>query len=114
MHRQADQPAVIRQSTRHRLANPPVDIGAESKAFAPVELVDTRLQANVALLDEVRQAQALAAVASSNGHHQPQVGFDEPLACLRTFCASTFAHLSCGLALLLWSKQRVLGDLAEI
>src|SRR5206468_6067387 len=38
-------------------------------------------QPDVAFLDEIQQGQALALVLPGHGHHQSQVGHDEPLAC---------------------------------
>ena len=79
VHGQADGAPAVLQSALHRLADPQRGVGGEAVAPAPVELLDGSDQAEHALLDEIRERQALALVAAGVGNDQPQVGIDHAL-----------------------------------
>jgi hypothetical protein len=67
---------VVGDSALHRLPDPPRGIGRELEPAAPVELLDGTVEAERALLNEVQERDAQAAVALGDGHDEPQVGFD--------------------------------------
>src|SRR5690606_359941 len=77
--RQADRAALVGYATTDGLADPPRGVGGELVAATVVELLDGSQQAEVALLDEVEQRQALTLVALGDGDDQPEVGLDEAL-----------------------------------
>src|SRR5439155_26878695 len=77
VHRQSDRSALVSQRARHRLANPPVDICAEAEAAPPVVLVSADLQADVAFLDEIEEAETAVQIASGDRYDQAQVALDE-------------------------------------
>ena len=62
----------------HRLADPPGRVGRELEAAAPVELLDGAVEAERALLDQVEERDAEAAVALGDRDDQPQVRLDHP------------------------------------
>src|SRR4051794_189541 len=80
MDRQAYRATVVGQRAGHRLAYPPVDVGAQSVALTPVELFDARLEPDVAFLDEILQAKPAAAIMAGDRDDQSQVGLDQTLA----------------------------------
>ncbi len=77
MHGQADRPALVSQRAGHRLADPPVDVGAEAEAAAPVVLVGADLQTDVAFLDEVEEAETAVEITSGDRDDQAQVALDK-------------------------------------
>src|SRR5207302_8862415 len=56
---------------------PPVDIGAETEAATPVVLVDADLQADVALLHQVKEVEPAVEVPACDRDNQAEVGLDE-------------------------------------
>ena len=79
--RQPNRATVVGHRAGNGLTNPPVDVGAESEAPPPVELIDASLQADVAFLDQVEERHAPPNVAARNRNDQPQVALDQALAC---------------------------------
>jgi hypothetical protein len=80
VHRQPDHAALVHHRALHRLPDPPGGVGGEAEAALRLELVDGVHQAEVALLDQVRQRHAAPQVALGDAHHQPQVVLDHRLA----------------------------------
>jgi hypothetical protein len=78
VHRHADRAGVIRHGALHRLADPPGRVRRELEAAPPVELLDCAVQAKRALLDQVQERDAEAAVALGDRDDQAQVGLDHP------------------------------------
>src|SRR5438105_7809035 len=83
VHRNADRAGVVRDGTLYRLADPPGRIRRELVAPAPVELLDRAVQAERALLDQIEERDAEAAVALGDRHDEAKVGLDH--APLRTW-----------------------------
>jgi hypothetical protein len=73
----ADGARLLGRRSPHRLANPPVGVGAEAIPLAPVVLFDRVRQADVALLDEIEQRQASSKVLARDADHQAQVGLGQ-------------------------------------
>ena len=79
VHRHADRAALVRDRPLHRLADPPRRVRRELQVAAPLELLDGAHQPDRALLDQIQEADAVAAVLLGDRHDQPQVGLDHPL-----------------------------------
>src|SRR6185295_12363820 len=77
VHGQPDRATLVGQRAGHRLPNPPVDVGAEAEAAAPVVFVNADLQADVAFLDQVQEAQATVQIPAGDRDNQPQIAFDQ-------------------------------------
>src|SRR4029453_11968878 len=77
VHRQADGPRLVRQRAYDGLANPPGRVRRESGAARTVELLDRAQEADVALLDQVRQRQPAVQVAPRDLHDEPKVGLGQ-------------------------------------
>src|SRR5262249_36199243 len=71
--RDPDRPALVREATLDRLADPPRRVGRELEATLPLELVDAAHQPGVALLDEVQEAHAAVDVLLRIGDDEPEV-----------------------------------------
>jgi hypothetical protein len=69
---------VVRDRALHRLPDPPRRVRRELVAPPPVELLDRAVQPERALLDQVEERNAQAAVALRDRHDQPEVRFDHP------------------------------------
>src|SRR5262249_12316993 len=74
----ADRACVVRDRALHRLTDPPGRGGRELVARAPVELLDGAVEAQRALLDQVEERDAEAAIALCDRHDETQVGLDHP------------------------------------
>jgi len=74
MHGQPNDAALIGQSTRDGLADPPCGIGAKAMAAMIVELFDGLDQAQIALLNEIQEGHTLPQVTLGDAHHQARVG----------------------------------------
>ena len=72
--RDADQVGAVGQGAGDRLADPPGRVGGELVAPAVVEFLDGAEEADVALLDEVEQVQALLLVLLRDRDDEAQVG----------------------------------------
>jgi hypothetical protein len=68
---------VVLDRAHERLADPPDGVGRELEAAAVVELLDRADQAEVALLDQVREGEAEVAVVLRDCHDELQVVLDE-------------------------------------
>ena len=79
VHRDPDRARLVRDRPGDGLPDPPGRIRGELVALGVVELLHRPDQAEVPLLDQVEEAQPTADVALGDGHHQPQVGLDQPL-----------------------------------
>jgi hypothetical protein len=79
VHGNPDRPRLVRDGPRDRLTYPPRRVGRELVAPRVVELLDRPYQAEVALLDQVKEGQPAADVALRDRHHQAQVGLDQAL-----------------------------------
>ena len=79
MHREADRAALVREGARHSLANPPGGVRRELEVAAPVELLDGTDQAENALLNQIQEAETLAAVVLGDRHDEAQVRLDHLL-----------------------------------
>ena len=77
VQRQAHDARLLGQRLKDRLANPPHGVGDELEAAGFVELLGGLDQSEVALVDQVREAQSLILVLFGHGHHEAQVGFGE-------------------------------------
>src|SRR4051812_8416007 len=78
MHRDADRARVVRNRALHALADPPGRVRRELVAATPVELLDSAVQAERALLDQVEERHAEPAVALRDRYDEAQVRFDHP------------------------------------
>src|SRR5919197_2021895 len=76
VHGHADRARVVRHRTLHRLADPPGRVGRELVAAPPVELLDRAVQPERALLDQIEERHAEAAVALGDGDDEPEVRLD--------------------------------------
>ena len=79
MHGDPDGPALVGERAGDRLADPPGGVGRELEAAAPVELLDGAHEAERALLDQVEEGEAAAAVALGDRDDETQVGLDHLL-----------------------------------
>src|SRR6185312_3378817 len=68
-----DGARVVGDSALHRLANPPGRIGRELEAPPPVELLHRAVEAQRALLNQVEERDAEAAVALGDGHDETKI-----------------------------------------
>ena len=76
--RQADRALATGDATLDGLADPPRGVGRELVAAAPVELLDGADQAEVALLDQLREVHRGApGELRRDRDHEAQVGADE-------------------------------------
>ena len=108
--RDADRLGGVDQGPLDRLLDPIAGVGREAGADGRVEALDRPQQAQVPLLDQVLQAQALAGVAAGDVHHQPQVGADHAVAGLDVAVADGDGQF----VLVVGREQRGLVDLAEV
>ena len=106
----ADGLGGVDQGALDRLLDPVAGVGAEARVHRRVEALDGAQQAEVAFLDEVLQAQALAGVAAGDVDDQAQVGADHAVAGLAVAVLDAVGQL----LLLLGVEQRRLVDLAEV
>src|SRR5487761_148237 len=77
VHWDADGAGLIGDGTGDSLANPPRTVSRELVATAPLELVDTPHQADVALLDQVEELQAAVVILLRDGNDEAEVRFDQ-------------------------------------
>ena len=106
----ADRLGRVDQRPLDRLLDPVAGVGGEAGADRRVEALDRPEQAEVAFLDQVLQAQALAGIAAGDVDHQPQIGADHAVAGLGVAGADGHGQL----VLVVGREQRGLVDLAEI
>ncbi len=106
----ADGLGRVDQGPLDRLLDPVAGVGAEARVHRRVEALDGAQQAEVAFLDQVLQAEALAGVAAGDVHHQAQVGAHHAVAGLAVAVLDAVGQL----LLFLGIEQRRFVDLAEI
>src|SRR6266446_601948 len=85
----ADRACLIGDGPGDCLANPPRGIGRKLIAAAPLELVGTLHEADIALLDQVEELQSAVGVLLRNGHDEAEVCLRQFLLCLVGFCLAT-------------------------
>ena len=74
VQRKPDDAALLGKGLEDALANPPHGVGNEFEATGLVELLGGLDQAQVALVDEVREAESLVLVLLGHGNHKAQIG----------------------------------------
>ncbi len=102
--------AVLTRAPLDRLLDPVAGVGAEARVHRRVEALDGPQQAEVALLDQVLQAQPLAGVAAGDVDDQAQVGAHHAVAGLAVAVLDPVGEL----LLLVRVEQRRLVDLAQV
>jgi hypothetical protein len=110
MHRHVNAARLLGHSPADRLPDPPCGIGAEATAACRVKLLRGANQAQIALLHQIEQGNALVHVAFGDAHHQAQVGLHQLLQRLRL----TGHHAPRQSQLLLRRQQRGATDLGQI
>src|SRR3954470_4350415 len=73
-----DRARVVRDGALHRLGDPPGRVRGDLVAAPPVELLDRAVEAERALLDQVEEGDAEAAVALGDRDHESEVRLDHP------------------------------------
>ena len=73
VHRDADGARLIGDGAGDGLANPPGGVGGELVSAAPVELVDALHEADIALLNQIEELQAVISVFLGDGDNQAKV-----------------------------------------
>ena len=76
VYRNADRARLVRDRTRHGLADPPRRVRRELEPLAVVELLDGADQAERSLLDQVEERQPTTEIALGNRHDEAQVGLN--------------------------------------
>ena len=76
VHRNTDGARLVRDRTRDRLTDPPCRIGGEFIAAAIFKLIHRFHQANVPLLNEVKELQTTVGVFLGDRNHETQVRLD--------------------------------------
>ena len=76
MDRHPDETRVIHEAPGNALANPFGGVGGKTVIQCIVKLPDRHDEADVALLDQIHERHAPAAVFPGHRHHQPQIGGD--------------------------------------
>ena len=94
VQRQPYDAALLGDGLQDALPDPPHGVGDELEAACLIEFLGSLDQADVALVDEVGQRQALVLVLLGHGDHKAQVGGYEPLLCPFAL-ASSFLDLLC-------------------
>src|SRR5438270_306858 len=79
VHRHADRARLVGELTGDRLANPPRRVRRELEALAVVELLRRAHEADRPLLDQVKERQALVAIALRDRDDEAQVRLDHLL-----------------------------------
>src|SRR4029453_17576369 len=73
VHGHADRRRLVRARALARLADPPRRVRRELEPLAVVELLDRAVEADHAVLDEIEERHAMAAVSLRDRHHQAEV-----------------------------------------
>jgi hypothetical protein len=110
VERHADDAALLGERLQDRLADPPDGVGDELDPLGLVELVGRADQAEVALVDQVRERDALVLVLLGDRDDEAQVGAHERVERLLVVGADALgeAHL------LLARDQRIDADVAQV
>src|SRR6266498_4548503 len=80
MHRQADQPALLGDGARDRLAYPPGRVGRKAVAARVIKFLDRTHQADVALLHEIHKRERATKILFRDAYNQPEIGLDQATA----------------------------------
>ena len=110
MHRDADGPALVGDGAGDGLTDPPRCIGRELEAFVRLKFFRRLHQAEVALLDEVKEGQPPARIALGHRDYQPQVRFAELLPGFHVPCLGGTGQCP----LFFGGKQRHPADLFQV
>src|SRR5205085_6405071 len=70
----ADGARLVSNRASDGLTNPPGSVGGKFVAAAPIELVGTFHQAEIAFLNEIEELQAMMSIFLGNGDHEAKVG----------------------------------------
>jgi hypothetical protein len=79
VRRDADRPRLPGHRALNRLTDPPGGVGRELEALPPVELLDRAVQPDHAVLDQVAERHAVAAVLLGDVDDEAEVRVDHPL-----------------------------------
>ena len=109
MHRQPHRARLVGEAAGHCLADPPGGVRRELEVATPVELLDRADEADGALLDQIQEAEALAAVLLRDRHHEPQVRLDHAALGLEIALLDALGELD----LLDLREQGIAADLVE-
>ena len=110
VHRKADGSALLRESARDRLLDPPRRIRGELEAHLVVELLDRTNEPEVAFLDEVEEGDIRTRVVARDRHDEPKVRLDQ--LALRGLVPGILAAGE--LALLRRREQATVADLTHV
>src|SRR5260370_1358050 len=110
VERDAHDAGLLGERLQNRLADPPHGVGDELDPFGLVELVGGPDQAEVALVDQIRERHALVLVLLGYGDDEPQVRADE---LAERFLVALLDALG-QRDFFLTGDQRVLADLAQV
>ncbi len=77
MIREPDHPTLIGNGAHHALPNPPACVGRETAALFGVEFLRRANQAEIAFLDEIFQADAVAFILLGDADDKSQVVGDK-------------------------------------
>jgi hypothetical protein len=109
VHGDPDVARLVRHAALDGLADPPGRVGRELEAATPVELLDGADQAEDALLDQVRERQAVALVLLRDRDDEPEVRVDHPVLGLDVAALDTLRQLD----LLRGGQQRIARHLVQ-
>jgi hypothetical protein len=87
VHRNADGTSLIRDGAGDGLTDPPCSVGGEAEAAVAVELFRSLDQADVALLNEIKEGKIMTDVLLGDGHHQTQICFAQAAAGVQAVAA---------------------------
>src|SRR2546421_6685870 len=110
VERHAHDARLLGERLEDRLADPPHGVGDELDAFGLVELVGRPDQAEVALVDQIREGDALVLVFLGYGDDEPEVGADELVQRLFVAALDALGQRDLFLA----RDQGILADLAQV
>ena len=113
MHRNANGASLVRNGAGDGLTNPPGCIGGELKAFGMVKLLNRLDQAEVALLNEVKELHSAAHIPFSNGNDETKVCLTQALLSLFALFAACLNGKS-KVDFLLRSEQRDAANLFKV
>lgn len=85
MYRNTNCTGLVSDGTGNGLTDPPSSIGTELESLIIVKFFNSLNEAQVALLDQIKEKHATAYIPFGNGDNKPQVGFRKGL--LRFFTA---------------------------
>ena len=113
MHGDADGSGLIGNGAGDGLPDPPRRIGGELEALGVVKLLHSLDEAQVALLNQVKEEHTAPDIALGDGDDQTQVGLGQ-LLFGRLRLRATLEHLLGDLDFLVGGQQRNLADLLEV